>query len=157
MRSYRRREEQMDLKELIAGAVAKEAAAHDLYARTAQGSDDPGVKALLTELARDEARHREMLERLDVDSLGEFAPQAPRDLGLAEYMEERPLSPQAGLQEVMIYAAHREQEARDFYAGMASAVGEPKATALFEKLAEMESGHKARLEEQYEVMFLRDN
>lgn len=147
----------MDLKELISAAAAKEAAAHDLYARTAQSSADPGVKALLTELARDEARHRGVLEGLDLSNLGTFAPETPADIGLAEYMEERPLSPQASLQEVMIYATHREQEARDFYAGMAAAVGEPAAASLFEKLAAMEAGHKVRLEEQYEAMFLREN
>ena len=151
------REESMELEELIATAAAKETAAHDLYARTAEASDDPAVKALLTELARDEARHREMLEGLEAGRLGTFAPETPRDLGIAEYMEERHLSPEAGLQEVMIYAMQREQEARDFYAGIAAAGGEPAAAALFGKLAAMEAGHKARLEELYEAMFLRDN
>ena len=147
----------MDLKDLIAAAAAKEAAAHDLYAETAAAAEDPAVKALLTELAGDEARHREMLEGLDVGRLAAFAPQAPRDMKLAEYMDEKPLSPQAGLQEAMVYATHREQEARDFYAGMAASVGEPAAAALFGKLAAMEAGHKARLEQLYEEMFLRDN
>jgi rubrerythrin len=150
-------EERMDLKELIAAAVAKEAAAHDLYAGTAENAEDPAVKALLTELAGDEAAHRKMLEGLDVESLGSFAPEAPRDLGLAEYMEDRPLSAQAGLQEAMLYATHREQEARDFYAGMASSVGDPAAAGLFQKLATMEAGHKARLEALYEDMFLGEN
>ena len=147
----------MEIDQLMAAAVAKEVAAHDLYARTAEAADDPAVKALLTELARDEARHRELLEGLDTSRLGEFATQVQRDLGIAEYMEERPLSPEAGLQEAMVYALHREQEARDFYSRMAAAVGDPAAAALFEKLATMEAGHKARLEELYESMFLRDN
>ena len=147
----------MELRELIDAAISKEVAAHDLYAGTAEGSSDPAVKALLTDLARDEARHREMLEGLDVGNLGEFAPESGQDMGLTECMEDRPLSPQAGLQEVIIYAMHREEEARDFYAGMAGAVGEPSAAALFQKLAAMEAGHKARLEEQYEAMFLREN
>ncbi|NLW50851.1 MAG: ferritin family protein [Candidatus Brocadiaceae bacterium] len=147
----------MELKELLVAAIAREAAAHDLYAAAAAAARDPGVKALLTDLAHEEARHQEMLEALDADHLISFQPETPRDAGLADSMESKPFSPQAGLQATMAHAMRKELEARDFYAQMAATVGEPSAAALFRKLAAMEAGHKARLEEQYEATFLREN
>jgi rubrerythrin len=79
-----------------------------------------------------------------------------QDLKSAEYLEDRPLDPDAGLQDIVIYAMHREEEARDFYRRMADSAPGAELRELFGKLAAMERSHKGRLEEFYEQRLMGD-
>lgn len=146
----------MDVQEVLDAAIRKEQAACELYSRTAAESPAPGARALLSELAEQERQHREALESLDPASLGAFEPDLRQDLKIAEYLEDRPLDPDAGLQDIVIYAMHREEEARDFYRRMADSAPGEELRELFGKLAAMERGHKGRLEEFYEQRLMGD-
>jgi rubrerythrin len=147
----------MDVEEALGVAIEKEIAAYQLYARTAERADDPALKSLLAEMAGQEDRHRELLQGIDPAQCGAFQPEERRDLKMAEYLEKRPLRADAGIQDVVLYAMHREQEAREFYAQMAESVADSEVAGLFRQLSSMENSHKARLEELYEAMFMRDN
>lgn len=147
----------MDVKDVLDAAIAKEVGACELYTVTAEATDDPALRALLSDMAAQENHHRELLQGIEPEQCGVFQPEPRQGLKLAEYLEERPLSPDASLQDVMLYAMHREEEAREFYALMADAVGDEQVAQLFRSLATMEHSHKAKLEEQYEDMFLREN
>jgi rubrerythrin len=147
----------VEAREILKLAMAKEEAARDLYARTAAGAEDPAVKALLTDLAAQEGKHRELLGAVDPEKLDDFQPERARDLQIAEYLEPRPLSQDADLQQVLSYAIRREAEARDFYERMAGAVEDAELAGLFRSLATMELAHKADLEQLYETVFMHDN
>lgn len=147
----------MDLQEVLSAAVAKEVAASRLYRTCADGAEDPAVRALMSELAADEEAHRELLESLDAERIEAFSPEARRDLRITEYLEDRSLAPESGLQATMIHAMHREGRARDFYSAMESRVGDERARELFRKLSTMENTHKAQLEELYESTFMRES
>jgi len=143
-------------EEVLAAAIAKEEHAQSLYAGTAAKADNPAVKALLLDLAGQEASHKELLAELDPAELDAFRPDSRSDLKIAEYLRERPLSETANLQEVRTYAMKRELEAREFYALMAEAVDDDVVGELFARLARAENAHKARLEETYSNLFLRE-
>ncbi|MHC4591828.1 MAG: ferritin family protein [Planctomycetota bacterium] len=147
----------MDVKEVLDVAIAKETGACELYTATAEATDNPALKALLSDMAAQEDHHRELLQGIEPEQCGAFRPEPRQDLKLTEYLEERPLSLEASLQDVMLYAMHREEEAREFYASMADAVTDEQIAELFRSLATMEHAHKAKLEEQYEDIFLREN
>jgi rubrerythrin len=51
--------------------------------------------------------------------------------------------------EALALAMKREQEAAEFYLGLARAAADPALRAAFEDIARMELGHKARLEGMY--------
>jgi hypothetical protein len=108
-------------------------------------------------MAAEEQKHMGLLMGIDPGDLGAFEPEERESLGLAEFLQPRPVSPDARLQEVLVYAMHREQEACAFYARMAERVHDRDLRDLLDKLATMEAGHKARLEEMYESAFLGES
>ena len=77
-------------------------------------------------------------------------------LGILDHVEEAALSGEASYQEILIFAAHKEQEAHDYYAEMASKLGKTQAGGLFQRLAQEELGHKAKIEREYERTILKE-
>jgi rubrerythrin len=60
------------------------------------------------------------------------------------------------VQQALIYAMQKEQEARRFYTRLALGMPDDKLAKLFHDLAVMEGQHKAKLEDLYEEHFLRE-
>jgi len=147
----------MDPEQVLAMAIEKEKEAHELYAGVAERTKDPAVRTLLGELAAEEASHRATLTGLTPEAASAFKAPVGRDLNIAEYLEPKPLGPESGLQDALIHAMKREEEARAFYQAMAGAVSDHGLRSLLRELAAMENGHKARLEAFYEDVFLREN
>ena len=75
---------------------------------------------------------------------------------ITEYLEGKTLAPDSTLQDAMVFAMKREEQARRFYEAMAAAVQSGELADLLAKLAAMEAAHKARLEALYEDVFLRE-
>lgn len=146
----------MDVSEVLSAAVRKEQAAVELYQKAGAQSEEPAVRELLSDLVAEERRHRALLEGLDPGTVGRFQPAERTDMKIAEYLRDVPSAPTDDLQQTLTWAMKREQEARDFYARMAEAVEPEDVRELFTRLSTMENGHKARLEELYEGMFLRE-
>lgn len=147
----------MDVKGAIQMAVDKEQAAFDLYSGLAGMTDVPATRSLLEELAEEERSHRKLLSELDPARIAEFEPEDREDMQITEFLKDVAAPPRGNFQETLIYAMEREQEARDFYGRMAGRAGAPRLHELFEKLATMENTHKARLEELYEDIFMRES
>ena len=146
----------MDKSEILSLAIEKEIQAQQLYETAAYRMQDPAGKTLLAELAVEEAKHRKMLEALPPDQAEQFDSDETQDRQIGEYLAPTPLSPDASLQDVLIYAIKREGEARHFYETMAKSVDSADLQKLLRKLAAMETSHKARLEEFYEDVFLKE-
>ncbi|HYQ60931.1 MAG TPA: ferritin family protein, partial [Desulfatiglandales bacterium] len=70
--------------------------------------------------------------------------------------QEKPLNPNATVQEVMIHAIHEEKRAVDFYRNMAEQCGAAPMSEMYKRLAQDEEGHLARLEELYEKVYLKE-
>ena len=124
----------MDAAEVLSMAIAKEIEAHDLYSGVAERTDNAAARTLLRDLAREEAGHRAALENLSPEECVSFAPPAGQDLKIADYLRPVPLSPDSGLQEVLIHAMKREEEARGFYEAMATEAAEETLRNLLRKL-----------------------
>ena len=148
----------MEPSEVLSLAIRKEIEASELYANVAERTDNPAARTLLRELAEQEENHRHLLEHLSPEHVTAFKPpRAGQDLKITEYLEATPLGPESSLQEVVIHAMKREEQARDFYQTMAEAAENGQLKRLLEKLSTMEAGHKARLEAFYDDVFLREN
>jgi rubrerythrin len=113
---------------------------------------------LLEELAEEEERHREKLERAkDSDSLSELGTEEKTmDMGILDHAEEVPLSGKPNYQEILIFAGKREKETHTYYAEMASKLHGTDVGRLFERLAQEELNHKAKIEQEYERVILRE-
>jgi len=146
----------MDTPKLLDTAIAREVAAYRLYEALADEATSPDVKTLLTHLAGQEREHERLLQDLEPDAVAAFVPEHRPDAQLTEYLREAPEAPTGNLQDALTYAMQRELEARDAYRRMADLAADATTKALLEKLSVMENTHKAKLEELYEDIFMRE-
>ncbi len=146
----------MDATKALDMAIKKEVEAHTLYRSVARKMDDPAARTLLAELAEEEVRHRALLEELTGDQAASFKPPQGRSRNIVNYLTSKPLRADSSLQQILVYAMKREDEARAFYQTMARAADNADLRALLENLSAMEDSHKARLEILYEDVFMQE-
>ena len=144
-------------KDLIAKAVKKEEEANKLYTEAAAKAKHAEVKKLFTELAEQELEHKKILLDMDMDQLEKNTPQKISDPKLTQIVEPTSLSDEFTLQEAILFAIKREEEAYNFYKEFAALAEDEKLKNVFENLASMEMGHKTSLEGMYEQNIYNEN
>ena len=127
-------------------AISREIAANKLYAELAGRVKAPAVKAAFKELAREETRHRVLLESLKAEPLLQNRFKAVPDYHIAETEALPAFSPDMSLRDAVALAMKNEQQAAALYRGMAGFTTDPQLLSLFEELMTMEMGHKNTLE-----------
>lgn len=140
-------------------AIGMEAASFEIYKNTYLNAKDRLAKDLLRDLALDELRHKYILEKAFFEEtvlLHDSGAKSGPSMKFSILFEEKPLSPNATVQQVMLYAIHEEKRAVDFYKNSAEHCGEAPMAGMYRKLAEDEEGHLARLEELYEKIYLKE-
>jgi rubrerythrin len=102
------------------------------------------VRSKYEALAREEARHKQVLAGLYRKMTGENAPPPiPGDPAVAEGAGAKP---EGGDMETLLeFAIGREREAQAFYNEMAEKADEPNARRLLKYLAGIECGHETML------------
>ncbi len=106
----------------------------------------PGLKELFRELRDEERDHKRLLEGLDPAGAGSLEPPAVEDLGITDGLKAEPPHPDMSFQDVLIFAARKEEQAARLYSGLAAKAGRAEVRRLFEFLAGREKLHKLRLE-----------
>jgi len=140
-------------------AIETEAGSFRVYRDTYLKAKDRLAKDLLRDLALDELRHKYILERAFFEEtvlLHDSGVRSGPSMKFSLLLAEKPLNPNATVQEVMIYAIHEEKRAVDFYRNMAENCGDAPMSEMYRKLAHDEEGHLARLEEHYETIYMKD-
>ena len=134
-------------EELMLRAIAQEIAARDFYAEAAQRVDNPQVKEIFQEMSQEEAKHWEILETFRFDPTAQVAFEHVDDFGVAEESASQPFTFDLSPGEAFQLAMKKEQAAMETYLKWARACQDPELKKVYEELAEMERGHKARIEE----------
>lgn len=144
-----------ELVELLDTAIYKEIASQAFYIAGQNKTEDPGARALMKELAEEELNHSQWLKNLKDKGLGKrsWHPKKIPNLMISEYLTGSDTLEGAGLQDVLISAMKREQQAVEFYSNMMGAMRDKPAKHLCEKLVRMELKHKLRLEIFYDDLF----
>ena len=150
---------QNDLSELLETAMYKEIASQAFYIAGQQKTDDPGARALMKELAEEELRHSQMLKGLKERGWkkGQWRQEKVPNLRISEYLTGNDKLEGAGLQDTMVFAMKREQQAVDFYSQMMSALRSEEAKLLCERMVHEELKHKNRLEIFYDDLFYEED
>jgi rubrerythrin len=143
------------LRKALDFAIAKENEAVTFYKEWAQKADDPTVRGLFAELAGVEHGHVEMLTHITPEEMASVSEIQPQDLGVSNWLVDIAAAPKMSLQEAMILAMKREENAVRLYTRLAEFNGE--ARSLFEALAREETRHKRQLEAAYDDEILTDN
>ncbi|MBN2242907.1 MAG: ferritin family protein [Acidobacteria bacterium] len=128
-------------------AVAREVASRDFYRAAATKVKDPGARAILRELAKDEEEHRVRLEafRSNPEARLEFE-KIPEDSRIGEPEETVTLSFGMSPEDVFRLALKEEQRAMEIYQDLAERCENGEFRKLYLELAAMERGHKRKLE-----------
>ena len=141
-----------ELNELLDTAIYKEIASQAFYIAGQSKTQDPGARALMKELAQEELRHAEWLK--DLKDKGEekltWHRERVPNLMISEYLTGGDTLENVGLQDVLIFAMKREQQAVEFYSKLMGVVRNEAAKHLCERLVHEELKHKLRLETFYD-------
>ncbi len=150
---------QNELDELLEVAIYREIASQAVYIAAQRKTNDPDARKLMEDLAEDELRHSEILKELR--EKGWKADHWYRDkipeLKVSEYLIGIDRLEKASLQDTLVFAMKREQDAVEFYSRMMSALRSKEAKISCERMVHEELKHKYRLEILYEDLFLEGN
>ncbi len=150
----------MELKnfdDVIKFAIAREEDAVDAYSGMAQKAKNPGLKELLSELEEEERNHKRLLEDITPEKIAALKPEKIIDLKISDYLVEEPTGPEMNFQDLLIFAAKKEQSAVELYGYIADSTDDADLKKLFEFLVEQEKAHKFKLEVKYEEHVLEED
>jgi rubrerythrin len=149
------------LKGILTQAIKAEEAAYALYTSAAKVIKSAEAKIVFGELAKDEAGHKEKIEKLMAGNLQWEIKKAEQariaDFHVGDGLVTKPLTAESDLQDALLLAIKREKGSHEFYAAMAGAVSDAAVKGLFELLAKEELKHKNKVEAMYEGLILKDN
>ncbi|MBN2382365.1 ferritin family protein [bacterium] len=135
------------IEQLFAIAVSRELEAHDFYSAAAKRMNDQNVKDIFNRLAKEEMGHYELLEKFRYDPTAIMKISAPSaDWKIAESEELPTLTIDMKPKDAIALAMKKEQQAVEFYQALAKATEDASTRDMFLNLANMELGHKHRLE-----------
>lgn len=131
-------------------AVGREMEAYEFYAAAAKKMTDAGVKSLFEQLSKEEMGHYEMLEKFRMDPTLIMKISAPAsDWKLAESEKLPKLSIVMKPKDAIALAMKKEQQAVELYRSLSKATSDAGTRTMFENLANMELGHKQKLEDMF--------
>ena len=134
-----------EMSSIVDRAILNEEAAAAFYRRAAARCNDPGTREVLESLMHDEQDHKRLLQdfRSGARPLPDAAPQTTtlvEAFGTPQFGEE--LSPA----DAFLLAANKERLAVEFYENWAKLYSEGEERQLLLHLAQVERGHKLRVE-----------
>ena len=140
----------MDIEKILADAIEREVEAYEFYQQVYERTEDSTVKEVFEQLAKEELSHRNLLEQFlhDPTMLMNIHPPSA-DYQIAEATEMPKLSIEMKPADAIALAMKKEQQAVEFYRGLAEKATDSKAKSVFENFINIELGHKHRLEDVY--------
>ena len=139
--------DQMQVEQILSMAITREIEAYEFYQQVYERAQDETAKGVFKQLAKEEQGHREMLEQYLHDPTMVMKIQAPAaDYKVAEATELPKLSIDMKPADAIALAMKKEQQAVEFYRALGKDAQDESVRKVFENLANMELGHKHRLE-----------
>ncbi|HOE56786.1 MAG TPA: ferritin family protein [Bacillota bacterium] len=138
-----------EYKRIISYAIKNEEDAYLFYRDVAQKSKDKNISSLFEGFAKDELSHKVLLEGYLSGSVKSLKFATTSDYKVAESIDKPKLSIDMKPSDAIALAMKNEEEAMNMYIEFAGLSNDPDQKETFLDLAEMEKGHKAKLEDLY--------
>jgi rubrerythrin len=138
--------ERMTWEQILNRAIAKEGEAHSNYLALAGWVRDPGSQQMLRDLAEEERKHKEILEKWQGGKIPGSPPPTLPDLGVAGNRRDFKLDKDLTPEEAVRAAIREEEMAHSFYESLGKSLEEGEAQAFARRLAAEEQKHKFKLE-----------
>ena len=134
-------------QEIINGAIESEIEARQFYLEAADKVENVALKEMFKEFAEEELSHQRILERFrDQKDMNIQFTKVP-DYHVSESVDDTgKLSISMKPADAIALAMKKEETAMQHYTQLADACTDPDQGKVFRELAEMERGHKARME-----------
>ena len=140
-----------EYRKIISMAVGNEVAAYEFYKKVSDTTKDASLKNIFNEMAEEEKKHQHFLEGfLSKKRPMHFADVT--DYRVSETTEKPKLSITMKPSDAIALAMKEEEEAMRMYQALADSSTNLEQKDMFQALAKMEKGHKAKLENLYTTM-----
>ena len=145
------------IEDIIKFAVQREDTAYRLYKEAAEKTTSIAARKMFEEMAAEEAGHKEVFSRVDLADAVRQATSAIPDMKIADYLVDVPLRPDMTYAEILTYAIKTEENAFQLYKAAAEMTDDAKLKKTLQIFAEVELGHKKRVEALYDEHVLTEN
>ncbi|WP_332450006.1 ferritin-like domain-containing protein [Methanoculleus sp.] len=139
-------------QKIITNAIDSEVESYTFYKSVADRATDANLKTLFLDLANEEKGHREYLQGILTRGVKDMQFVAAKDYKVTDALDEPTLSADMKPIDGLLLAVKKELQAAQMYTQLAAASADAAQKMVFEQLANMEKGHKARLEDIYTNM-----
>jgi len=143
-----------DLKEIIHFAIEKEKEAATFYETISEQEPFSGSKEMFKEFAREEHKHRNLLEKFeqgDIDEgIGQYKFKWITDIKRSDYTIDIDYKKGMPYSDILLIAMKREEKALKLYNDLLKDAQEENTKQLFKILCQEEAKHKLALETLYD-------
>ena len=144
------------LEEVIKFAVEREDTAYRLYKRAAELSTSIASKKMFEELAAEEATHKDVFSKIDAEKAENHKLCKLPESSIAKYLADVTFRADLTYSEILAYALKTEENAYQLYKAAAGMTDDPKLQKVLMSFADVELGHRRRIEEIYEERVLTE-
>jgi rubrerythrin len=144
------------LDEVIKFAIEREDTAYKLYKRASELSTSIAAKKMFEELAQEEATHKDVFTKIDEDKAESHKLCTLPESSIAKYLADVPFRPDLSYSEILAYALKTEENAYQLYKAAAGMADDPKLQKVLMNFADVELGHRRRIEAIYEERVLTE-
>jgi len=141
-----------DAKKILSLAIDREVEAYSFYRSVSDRVKDPALKKLFDELAGEEKKHREFLQAFLTKDASKMHFDPKKDYKVGDALPTPKLTVDLKPLDGLVIAIKKELEAMQMYTQLANSSTNVEQQLLFSQLANMERGHKTRLEDLYTEM-----
>ncbi len=138
------------LDEIIKFAVEREDSAYKLYKRAAELSTSISSKKMFEELAQEEATHKDVFVKIDDEKAESHKLCTLPESSIAKYLAEVSFQPDMSYSQIIASALKTEENAYQLYKTAAGMTEDPKLQKVLMNFADVELGHRRRLEAIYD-------
>ncbi|MDD2308495.1 MAG: ferritin family protein [Desulfuromonadaceae bacterium] len=144
------------LDEVVKFAIEREDTAYRLYKRAAELSTGLAAKKMFEELAQEEAAHKDVFVKIDADKAENHKLCTLPESSIAKYLADVPFRADLTYSEILAYALKTEENAYQLYKTAAGMTEDPKLQKVLMNFADVELGHRRRIEAVYEERVLTE-
>lgn len=144
------------LAEVIKYAVQREETAYQLYKDAAAKAKTIPAKKLFEQMATEEATHKEVFSKIDLAKAEQHKANKAVDMKIGQYLVDVPLKEDMTYQEILTFAIKAEENAYQLYMAAAEMTEDPDLQKVLRVFADVEKGHKIKVEDIYEEHVLQE-
>jgi rubrerythrin len=133
-------------EDIMEYAIEKEKEASEFYTNASEEEIFSGAKELFRDFAKEEMKHKAMLENFSKENIEHYRIEKVPDLKRSDYLLDMDYEPGMVYADILRLAMKREEKALKFYTDFSKKASTEEHKKLFQILAQEESKHKLKLE-----------